>query len=290
MRSRAHAEIVALAPAVQKFDGATMAGCVAQEGYGELQQMIGTSEEIYARQILEWMKNDMDDEDEDEADPPYDLQKLHDHVRRLAPKLFRSCDAHHLQSAIAPISMLVANFFYVSLSSTSELVEGTRVQAKYDGSVRFYNATVVTVNEDETANLVYEERPGQQAGEQDEVENVLREHIRDYREGRCLDGHTRIPPRPKAHYYLNLTRVTSLWVARGPQTFALASATQGRPIGGGRSVPNRRVLSRVFEGWPRLHSALFSMHTRRWSLHRLRRGRPQNARVRKSTLRPLPGQ
>jgi hypothetical protein len=152
---------------IHKFDGTTVAGGVHQLGAGDEQELIGSSEKLDAAKMLSIMKeqplsnhgvdDNTDDDDNDNdgngdddggEDTLYDVLNVHREVNRVARNLYRSCEAHHLTSAVAPICILVANFFHVSLSSIAPLVESLRVQARHLGSRFYFPATVEAVNED----------------------------------------------------------------------------------------------------------------------------------------------
>ena len=92
-----------------------------------------------------------DGNDEDDGGTSlFEPDSLHREVNSVARQLYRSVDAHHLQSMSVPVCILFANFFHVSLSSVSDLRCGQSVQAQVEASTstRYRDATVQTVDDD----------------------------------------------------------------------------------------------------------------------------------------------
>ena len=159
---------VMIAPLVHKFDGTTLAGGIHPIGTGENKELIGSSVRLGVRKILNMMRQHDDDatpdndefgdfgdngdgNDEDDGGTSlFEPDSLHREVNSVARQLYRSVDAHHLQSMSVLLCILFANLFHVSLSSVSDLRCGQSVQAQVEASTstRYRDATVQTVDDD----------------------------------------------------------------------------------------------------------------------------------------------
>lgn len=153
---------VMVGPIAVKFDGTTVAGGLHQHGTGDQAKLIGSTEEITLRTVLEWMGSsnhcdeDVDDDDSSgsDGDEP-DLRDLDRHINRLAAKLIRSIDAYHLQSLTVPVFIQYANYGHTLASAVKEVVAGQSVEARFQESQRYHAATVITAHDDGSADLQY---------------------------------------------------------------------------------------------------------------------------------------
>ena len=149
-----------VSPTVHKFDETPLAGGIHQLGTGIDSELIGANTRLDFRTIVGMIKRDQTDDDDDcdgdiEMDDDdfkqYDPDKVMEYANRISTTLYRACDAHHIQSLTAPLTILVANFFKTSLSSKTGLCDGQTVEARWrSGTVSrtWHAARVECVNDD----------------------------------------------------------------------------------------------------------------------------------------------
>lgn len=94
------------------------------------------------------------------------------HVKRLATKLIRGVDAHHLESLIVPVHILFANYGHTLSTAVQGVHDGMEVEAKYLNSHRYHKATIIEAHDDGTASVRYAK------ADQDDQPNVPIKQIR----------------------------------------------------------------------------------------------------------------